>query len=153
MRVDRQVEAAAPSGQAMVPDIVIGKRRVVVPDQQPILIREVFNPVAQTGVVQESEVVGAGTQTVVEAQIVAELGEVGVEERLRDNTARTNEPGVRPTGIGFCPISGQAGDRNVVHGEAGPGDTRVGPVPKADRHRLTGIRGQVGGEIHPRARR
>src|SRR5947208_16734114 len=60
--IDRQDEAATATSSAIVTDVVIFERRVVVPDEQPILIREVLDPVLKTRVVQKSKVVRAGSQ-------------------------------------------------------------------------------------------
>lgn len=56
MRVRRQEQTAA-----VVADVVVLERGVVVSDQQAILIREVFNSVAQGGIVVEiAHTTGAG---------------------------------------------------------------------------------------------
>ena len=83
MGIDWQDKAATATTQTVVANVVVRERRVVVPHEETVLIPEVLHPVAKRWIIKEPEVVWTRPQAVVVAAIVAELGEVGVEERLR----------------------------------------------------------------------
>jgi hypothetical protein len=63
--IDREHQSTAPTCGTIVPDVVVGERRVVVPDEQAILIGEVFDPVLEVRIVQESKVVPPGPKRVI----------------------------------------------------------------------------------------
>ena len=58
MRVDGQEQPAATARQAVVADVVVGERGVVVPDQQAVLIREVLDPICQAGLFRKPKLYG-----------------------------------------------------------------------------------------------
>ena len=63
MRIHRQEQATTATIGTVITNIVIGKRGVIVPDQQTILIGEVLDPI-RLGI-REAEVIGTGAQAVV----------------------------------------------------------------------------------------
>ena len=79
MRVNRQDQARS----GVIARVVVPLGRIPVPDEQSIRVGEVLDVVLLVLVVQPAEVVGAGTQAVVVAAVLAVLGDVGVEERAR----------------------------------------------------------------------
>ena len=149
MRVHRQVEPAATARRAVVADVVVRERRVVVPDQQPVLVRVVLDPVRLGA--GEPEVVRARCAATRRSRCTAVLGEVGVEVRLVHRRPDTREARIRPAGIGLGAVERLPGDRDVVDEETLSRDRAVGPVAEADRDRA-GVRLKVRRQVDPTGR-
>ena len=105
---------------AVIADVVVGERLVVVPDEEPVLIPEVLDPVLKGRVVQEAEVVRPGPETVVVPEVLPVLGEVRVEERavITAGRARRTARSASRSPIGLGAIDGRAADRHVVDADA-----------------------------------
>ncbi len=147
MGVDGEIEPAAAPGSTVVAHIVVGERLVVVPDQEPVLVREVLDPVRLR--VGEAEVVRARLQALVVPTVVLVLGEVRVEERLRHRPRCPDEAVVRPARVDLAAVGRQAGDRDVVNRDPVTRDCTVCPIAEAELDRLVGIGREVGGHRDP----
>ena len=143
MCVNWQEQTTTASVETIVANVVIRKRCIVIPDQQTVLIWEVLNPIGLG--VGKAEIVRAGEQAIIIAQIGAEFRKVGVEERLGDCAGGTAESGIGPTRLGLSTIGGQAGNGNLIHTEASFGNRTIGPVAEAESDSLTGISRKVSG--------
>src|SRR3954453_9839819 len=98
------------------------------------------------------ELVWAELEALVVAAVLAELSDIGVEERRGNRARRAHEASVRPTRIGLRAIGRQASDGDVIDADAVAGDRAVRLVAEAQLDGLAGIGAQVGGDIHPGGR-
>src|SRR5689334_3508486 len=144
----------------VVARVVVGLRRIPIPDEQSIRVREVLDVVLLVRIIEEAEVVRASAQAVVVATILAILGNIGVEVALglragRDMEA-TRRRGEGPGYRALSALSRATGDADVVHREARRRRLarrallrHVGPVAEAEQNGLAIIGREVRRQVRP----